>query len=68
MRWGGYTNTVHSAVMLALFEVSMSTELNISSSRSVCVLGASAYRVYIVHIRAYTLPWGLRYLHHSYCF
>ena len=32
---------VHRAVMLVLLEVSMSTELNMRSSRRVCVVGTS---------------------------
>ena len=42
------TDIVHRAVMLVLFEVSMSTELNMSSSRSVCVVGASAYTIIVI--------------------
>ena len=41
VRKDGDTNMVHRAVMLVLSEVSMSTELNMRSSRRVCVVGTS---------------------------
>ena len=41
MNIASYTDMVQRAVMLVLLDVSMSTELSISRSRSVCVLGTS---------------------------
>ena len=44
------TYMVHSAVMLVLLDVSWSTELNISSSRSVCVAGTSTCKTARIHV------------------
>ena len=45
------TDMVHRAVILVLLDVSMSTELNIRSSRSVWVEGTSNYRHKQIGIR-----------------